>query len=158
MTTALISHPDCLSHHNPDGHPERVDRLRAIEAVLAPVAGLDRVEAPLGTDDHVRLAHPADYLAKIVAASPEAGFVTLDGDTNMSPGSLRAAFRAVGGIIEAVDRVIEGRASNAFVATRPPGHHAETRTPMGFCLFGNVVIGARHALIHHGLSRVAIVD
>jgi acetoin utilization deacetylase AcuC-like enzyme len=160
MTTALITHPDCLNHITPQGHPERVARLEAIAAALdAPEFDvLDRIDAPLCDDAHITLAHPPEYLAAIKAASPNNSVRSLDADTHMSPGSLQAAFRAVGGNIKAVDRVIAGQNTNAFIAARPPGHHAERATPMGFCLFGNVAIAAKHALENHGLSRVAIVD
>lgn len=157
MTTALITHPDCLNHLTPDGHPERVARL---EALLPALEGKDllRVRAPLAEDDDLLLAHPADHLDTIRAAAPDRGIKQLDPDTWMSPGSLNAALRAAGGAVRAVDMVLAGEVDNAFVACRPPGHHAETRSPMGFCLFGNVAIAAKHALERHGLERVAIVD
>ncbi|MDF1856340.1 histone deacetylase family protein [Pseudooceanicola sp.] len=157
MTTALISHPDCLAHITPEGHPERVARL---QAVLAMLDGKDllRVAAPQAADADLELAHPARYVARIRATGPAEGVVQLDPDTWMSPGSLTAALSAAGGALKAVDLVLQGQADNAFVACRPPGHHAETETPMGFCLFGNVAIAAKHALERHGLTRVAIVD
>ena len=102
--------------------------------------------------------HPQDYVDKVTRAIPARGWASLDGDTHLSPGSLTAALRAVGGMVAAVDAVMAGAATNAFVAGRPPGHHAETATAMGFCLFGTVAIGAKRLLDHHGLSRVAIVD
>jgi acetoin utilization deacetylase AcuC-like enzyme len=146
-----------LDHITPPGHPERVARLDAVERGLA---GLDvvRVEAPLADEAEVLRCHPARYLARVKAAVPEAGFAQLDGDTFLSPGSFEAAMRAVGGMCAAVDLVVGGGVANAFVACRPPGHHAETETAMGFCLFGNVAIGAKRALDHHGLARVAILD
>lgn len=157
MTTALLTHPDCLNHLTPEGHPERVARL---EALLPRLEGkvLLRVRAPLAADDDLLLAHPQDHLDAIKAAEPERGIRQLDPDTWMSPGSLQAALRAAGGAVRAVDMVLSGEADNAFVACRPPGHHAETRAPMGFCLFGTVAIAAKHALERHGLERVAIVD
>jgi acetoin utilization deacetylase AcuC-like enzyme len=157
MTTALLTHPDCLNHLTPEGHPERVARL---EALLPRLEGKDllRVRAPLAADDDLLLAHPQDHLDAIKAAEPERGIRQLDPDTWMSPGSLQAALRAAGGAVRAVDMVLSGEADNAFVACRPPGHHAETRAPMGFCLFGTVAIAAKHALERHGLERVAIVD
>lgn len=154
MTTALISHPDCLNHVTPPGHPEQVARLRSIEAALAGLEALDRREAPLCADEDILLCHPGEYLEAIAAA----GVGPLDADTHMSEGSMRAARRAVGGALAAVDAVLAGEVKNAFVATRPPGHHAETARPMGFCLFGNVSIAAKHALERHGLSRVAVID
>lgn len=112
----------------------------------------------MGSDDHIALAHPRRYIERIRALAPREGFVRLDADTAMSPGTLDAAYRAVGGVVRATDMVLAGEVRNAFVACRPPGHHAERETPMGFCLFGNVVIAARHAMAAHGLERVAIVD
>lgn len=158
MATALYSHDDCLAHVTPDGHPEQVARLTAITDELAGFDALDRREAPECTDADILLCHPQSYLERIVTESPASGWVMLDGDTHMSPGSLTAARRAVGANIAAVDAVMSGDVINAFVATRPPGHHAETATPMGFCLFGNIAIAARHAMERHGLSRVTIVD
>ena len=160
MVTALITHEDCLGHENLPGHPERPERLEAILARLeAPeFSGLRRFEAPLGTDELVLLAHPKSYLDSITAAAPSDGLVSLDPDTQMGPGSLAAAMRAVGAIALAVDLVLGGNVRNAFSAVRPPGHHAEKRKAMGFCLFGTAVVGARHAMAGHGLGRVAIVD
>lgn len=157
MRTALISHPDCHGHVTPPGHPEQVTRL---DAVLGSVEGLDllRVSAPMAAEDDILRVHPKSHVTAIRAAAPDAGFRSLDADTHMSVGSLAAAYRAAGAAIRAVDLVLAGQADNAFCATRPPGHHAERETPMGFCLFGNVAIAARHALDHHGLSRVAILD
>ena len=157
MTTQLYSHDDCLTHVTPPGHPECVERLEAVARGLAPLP-LDRHDAPLAEEAEVLRCHPAAYLAKVRRAVPAEGWVALDGDTILSPGSLTAALRAVGGIAAAVDAVMAGQAQNAFVAARPPGHHAETATAMGFCLFSTVAIAARRLLDHHGLSRVAIVD
>lgn len=157
MTTALISHDDCLDHVTPPGHPEQVARL---DAVLGALEGLNllRVKAPLAADDDILRCHPKAHLDAIRAAVPATGWRALDADTHMSPGTLQAAFRGVGGVLRAVDIVLGGEATNAFAAVRPPGHHAERETAMGFCFFGNVAIGAKHALDHHGLKRVAIVD
>jgi len=157
MKTALITHADCLDHITPAGHPEQVARLDHILHALADL-GVNRVSAPLAADDDVLRCHPQRHLDAIRDACPDAGTVQIDGDTHMSPGSVQAAFRAVGGVLRAVDMVLTGKATNAFVATRPPGHHAETETAMGFCLFGNVAIAAKHALDYHGLDRVAVVD
>jgi acetoin utilization deacetylase AcuC-like enzyme len=99
-----------------------------------------------------------DYVEQIRDATPQQGMVQLDADTSMSPGSFEAALRAAGGAVFAVDQVMAKKADNAFVATRPPGHHAETTRPMGFCLFNNAAIAARHAQKHHGLERAALVD
>ncbi len=157
MKTALLTHADCLGHVTPDGHPERVARL---EHILHALEGLDlnRVTAPLAADDDLLRVHPESYIHDIRRARPAEGFVQIDGDTFMSPGSLDAAYRAAGAVVRAVDMVLGGEAPNAFCAIRPPGHHAETDTAMGFCLFGNAALAAKHALDHHGLSRVAVVD
>ncbi|MBA85870.1 histone deacetylase family protein [Thalassobius sp. S69A] len=156
MTTAFYSHTACWGHVTPAGHPEQVARLDAVTTALKGMA-LDRHEAPLGTDAQILLCHPETYLQKILKAEPQAGSVALDEDTFMSAGSVQAARRAVGAAVAAVDTVLDGRADNAFVACRPPGHHAETARQMGFCLFGNVAIAAKHALAR-GVARVAVVD
>ncbi|WP_050929644.1 histone deacetylase family protein [Aestuariivita boseongensis] len=157
MKTALITHADCLQHVTPEGHPERVARL---EYILNALDGLDvlRVDAPLATDADLARVHPKSHIADIRARAPSEGYHQIDADTWMSPGSLQAALRAAGGAMKAVDMVLDGEAANAFVAMRPPGHHAERSTAMGFCLFGNAALAAKHALDVHGLSRVAVVD
>lgn len=158
MTTALFTHADCLNHVTPPGHPEQVARLTVINNALRHVAGLDRRDCPMGDLAAVTRAHPMDYVDRVRAAVPDQGEASLDADTSLSPGSFDAAMRAVGGICAAVDAVMAGEVGNAFVACRPPGHHAERETAMGFCLFGTVAIGALHALEVHGLNRVAIID
>jgi len=160
LTTLLIMHPASLAHDMPAGHPERADRLRAVEWALEDerFAELIRSLAPLGTLDQVALCHPRAHAEAILAASPASGMVYLDADTSMSPGTVEAALRGVGGAIHAVDEVVQGRASNAFSATRPPGHHAERERAMGFCFFNSAAIAARHAQQAHGIERVAIVD
>ncbi|UWQ62606.1 histone deacetylase family protein [Leisingera caerulea] len=157
MTTALITHADCLNHVTPEGHPERVARLEHILHALEPL-DLERVTAPMAAEDDILRVHPASYLSDLRKASPAEGWAQIDGDTFMSPGSLDAAFRAAGAVVRGVDMVLGGEVQNAFAAVRPPGHHAETDTAMGFCLFGNAALAAKHALDHHGLSRVAVVD
>jgi acetoin utilization deacetylase AcuC-like enzyme len=158
--TLLLSHPACLDHQTPMGHPERADRLRAIERALEDekFQTLAREQAPLAPLETIALCHPMEYVEALRAASPDEGVIHLDADTAMSPGSYEAALRAVGGGMKAVDEVMGGTAANAFVAVRPPGHHAETARPMGFCLFNNAAITARYAQKKHGAERAAIVD
>lgn len=160
MTTLLISHPACLQHLTPMGHPERPDRLRAVEQALAAdkFKPLIREQAPMASLESIALCHPMEYIEEIREASPKEGLIHLDADTAMSPGSFEAALRAAGGATFAVDEVLAKKAKNAFVATRPPGHHAETTRPMGFCFFDSVAIAARHAQQQHGIARAAIID
>ena len=160
MSTLLITHPAFLDHVTPHGHPERPDRLRAVERVFEQerFQQLARELAPMAELDDVALCHPMDYIEAIREASPSEGLVRIDADTSMSPGSFEAALRAVGGGLRAVDEVMTGQINNAFLAARPPGHHAETARPMGFCLFNSAAIAARYAQKKHGAERVAIVD
>jgi acetoin utilization deacetylase AcuC-like enzyme len=157
MTTTLLTHADGLRHVTPPGHPEQVARL---ERVWAALGGKDliREEAPLATEDDLRLTHPQAHIDRVKAAEPAKGLAQLDADTWLSPGSVDAALRGVGAALRATDLVLDGTTRNAFCAIRPPGHHAESRKSMGFCLFGTVAIAAKHALERHGLSRVAVVD
>ena len=160
MTTLLFSHAACQAHDMGPGHPERPDRTRAIEKALANerFASLSRREAAMGAADAILRVHPRDYYERLAKAAPTAGMIQLDADTRMNPGTWEASLRAVGAATAAVDAVMLGAADNAFVATRPPGHHAERATAMGFCFFNNVAIAARHAKAVHGAERVAIVD
>ena len=159
-TTLVISHPACLDHNMGEGHPERPDRVRAIERALESEAFqmLTRDVAPRADDSAITRVHPQDYIDAIRAAAPKHGRIALDADTSMSTGTFEAALRAAGGAVFAVDEVMSGKARNAFVSTRPPGHHAEVATPMGFCFFNNAAIAARHAQKAHGAERVAIMD
>ena len=157
MATALIAHDDCYDHVTPPGHPEQVARL---DAVLGALKDMDlvRVAAPMAAEADLLRVHPQEHVDAVRAAAPSEGWRSLDADTHMSVGSLAAAYRAAGANVRAVDMVLGGEVQNAFAAVRPPGHHAERTTPMGFCLFGSVSIAAKHALDNHGLKRVAIVD
>jgi acetoin utilization deacetylase AcuC-like enzyme len=160
MTTLLVTHPAGLDHLTPAGHPERPDRLRAIDQALedARFQDLVREQAPAATLETIALCHPIHYIEEIRDATPKQGLVRLDADTTMSPGTFEAVLRAVGGAVMAADEVIAGRAANAFCAMRPPGHHAETVRPMGFCFFNSAAIVARHVQKRHGISRAAVVD
>jgi acetoin utilization deacetylase AcuC-like enzyme len=160
MSTLLVTHPACLEHLTPRGHPERPDRLRAIEHALEAekFQSLARVQAPQAALEVIALCHPMDYITQIRDAIPMEGIVQLDADTSMSHGTFEAALRAAGGAVYAVDEVMTKKAANAFVAVRPPGHHAETARPMGFCIFDNAAIAARYARTRYGIARAAIVD
>ncbi|MBY6241262.1 histone deacetylase family protein [Methylosinus sp. Sm6] len=142
------------------GHPEQPDRLRAIERSLEHerFQSLARVQAPAAARDVLLRVHPESYVRRIESAQPREGLTALDPDTLMCPHTLEAAMHAVGGAVAAVDEVMSGAADTAFVAVRPPGHHAGPSTPMGFCFFNNIAAAARHALAAHGAERVAIVD
>jgi acetoin utilization deacetylase AcuC-like enzyme len=160
MSTLFVTHPACLEHLTPLGHPERPERLRAIEMVFQAKKfnALVRELAPSVPLETIALCHPMDYVESLRELTPENGTARLDADTSMSSGSFEAAMRAVGGAVHAVDAVIGKKVRNAFCAVRPPGHHAETARAMGFCLFNNAAIAARHAQDRHDLGRVAIVD
>jgi acetoin utilization deacetylase AcuC-like enzyme len=156
----LYTHPACLQHDPGPGHPESPARLHAILAALDRdrFATLDRIEAPRASIDALERVHDPAYVARILASAPVDGVVRLDEDTLMSPASAEAALRAAGAAAAAVDAVLNERASRAFCAVRPPGHHATADQAMGFCLFNNVAVGAAHALAEQGLERVAIAD
>ena len=154
----VLTHPACLAHETPPGHPERVPRLEAATRALEGLEDIDIRDAPIAERSDILRCHPEEYVASVEAAIPENGHRALDADTHVSPGSLEAAMRAVGGCCAAVDLVVSGETETAFAAVRPPGHHAETARAMGFCLFGNIAIAAKRALDFHKLARVAVVD
>jgi acetoin utilization deacetylase AcuC-like enzyme len=160
-TTAFITHPSCLQHEMGPDHPESPGRLTAIYDHLAS-SGLDaqlsRHEAPAATLEQLSRVHDRGYIEAIEAAAPASGLRYLEPDPALNPFSVTAALHAAGGVVHAVDLVCGGRYRNAFCAVRPPGHHAESRRAMGFCVFNSVAVGAAHAMAAHGLSRVAIVD
>ena len=161
MSVLLLTHPAGLEHDTGPGHPERIARLRAVTAALAAPEfdGLIREEAPAATRDQLGRVHPAAYIESVLNTRPAPGkLVRLDPDTVMSTGSAEAGLRGAGGAIAAVDAVQSGRMRAAFVATRPPGHHAEPDRSMGFCLFSNAAIAAHHARAAWGRQRVAVLD
>ena len=162
MSTRLYEHPIFLEHVTPSGHPERSDRIRALNVALEHpnFERLDRKQAPQANEDAVLLAHPEEHLIAVMRQIPEEEdkINQLEADTYASQKSLQAALTGVGGAMAAVDDVFRGKADNVFVAARPPGHHAEKMTAMGFCFFNNAAIAARHAQQAHGAERGAIVD
>lgn len=159
MSVALYTHPDMLDHRPGEGHPERPARLKAVIDALDEASDLDLEpkDAPLAELADLERVHDPRYVRAILAAAPGAGLRRLDDDTAMSAGSLIAARRAAGAVLSAVRDVAAGAQERAFCAVRPPGHHAEPQTPLGFCIFSNVAIAARAAQAA-GLARVAVVD
>ena len=161
MACAIITHPDSLKHEMGAHHPERPQRLGAIEEyIMAADLGkhLVRHEAPLVTDQQLARVHPIEYVRAIRDAAPETGTVHLDPDTAMNPHTLDAALRAAGAAVLATDLVMKNSVKAAFASVRPPGHHACRARPMGFCIFNNVAVAAKHAIAEHGLERVAVID
>jgi acetoin utilization deacetylase AcuC-like enzyme len=160
MTTLLYTHPACLEHDPGPYHPESPARLEAVlEALESPeFARLERREAPEAAIEDLVRVHPRAFIERLLAAVPETGHRGIDADTILSPASGRAALRAAGAVVAAVDAVVTGEADNAFCAVRPPGHHAEPGRAMGFCLFNNIAVGALRAREMHGLARVAVID
>ena len=161
MQTAYISHPSCLLHDMGRGHPECPARIKAIEDQLI-ASGLysllQRHEAPSATPEQLERVHGTAYLDALWAARPAEGLAMLDPDTWMNPHTWDAALHAAGAVVLATDLVMQRGAENAFCNVRPPGHHASRDRAMGFCFFNNVAVGVAHALEHHGLERVAVVD
>jgi acetoin utilization deacetylase AcuC-like enzyme len=161
VTTALITHLACLEHDTGPYHPESADRLRAVLGALESeeFAALLREVAPAATVEQLTRVHPLNYVEALLAVRPGAGeSVQIDADTVMSEGSAEAALRAAGAAVMGVDAVMEGWARSVFAAVRPPGHHAEPKRPMGFCLFNNAAVAAMHARARWGVQRIAVVD
>jgi len=160
VTTLFLSHPASSGHDNGPDHPERPDRIRVIDQMLEHerFQMLHRALAPGNDRQAILRVHPEAYVDAIQNACPVEGYVEIAPDTILSPGSWEAIAHAVGGTTAAVNEVMRGDAKNAFLAARPPGHHAEKETPMGFCFFNTPAIAARHAQAVHGAERVAIVD
>jgi len=160
VSTLLLHHTSYLDHLTPSGHPERPDRIRAIDRILEHenFQPLERDIAPMGSVSDIARVHPMAYVDQLHVLSPEEGLARVDADTTMSPGTWEAALRGVGGACRAVDEVAARKVSNAFSASRPPGHHAERERAMGFCFFNNAAVAARYAQDVHGMERVAIID
>ncbi|MBX2805964.1 MAG: histone deacetylase family protein, partial [Hyphomicrobiales bacterium] len=160
MATLYLTHSCFLDHDTGPGHPERPDRMRAVEKALSAddFAPLIREETSAANDEAIARAHPQSYIDLLREIAPEEGEVYLTEDTPMSPGTLKAALHGAGAAVRAVDAVMNGEAQTAFCGVRPPGHHAEPKRAMGFCFFGNAAIAAKQAQVVHGAERVAVVD
>ena len=161
MSTAYITHADCLRHEMGAGHPECPERLQSVNEYLRASGLCDEMrmlEAPRAEPADLKRVHRASYVDAIFEHAPSLGYVQLDPDTAMNPYSLAAAQRAAGAGLLAVDEIMAGRARNAFCAVRPCGHHATQVRSMGFCIFNNVAVAAAYALEVKGLERVAIID
>ena len=161
MTTAFITHPDCLKHEMGARHPECPERLQAVYDAFnrsGLMSRLQRVEAPLATREQLTAAHATEFVDAVFNAAPAHGYAYLDPDTSLNPYSLAAACRAAGAVVKGVDMVMAREIDNAFCAVRPCGHHATHDRAMGFCVFNNVAVAAAHAFAVHRLARVAILD
>lgn len=161
MHTAYITHPSCLKHDMGADHPECPARILAIEDQLIASGLLDflgHYEAPKASKEALTRVHDSAYVEWVFSQSPDSGLIDIDGDTSMNPFTLDAALHAAGAAMKGVDLVMSGQVQNAFCNIRPPGHHAGRASASGFCIFNNIAVAAAHALEHHGLQRVAIVD
>ncbi len=158
MNTLILHHDDCLNHDTGKMHPESIQRIRTVVEALDQLPGTEKLPAPLASIEQIGRAHDPHYWQALTAAEPLEGFVKLDEDTVLSPGSINAALRGSGAACFALDQIYAGKARNAFCATRPPGHHALANRAMGFCLINHVAIAARHAQAVHGAEKVAILD
>ncbi|HET6564624.1 MAG TPA: histone deacetylase family protein, partial [Xanthomonadales bacterium] len=158
MTTLILHHDECLNHDPGKMHPESIQRIRSVLEALEQIPGTEKLPAPLATLEQIARAHEPAYWQSLLDAEPKDGRVMLDEDTFLSPGSINATLRGSGAACFAIDQIYAGKVRNAFCATRPPGHHAEAATAMGFCLLNHVAIAARHAQAEHGAGKVAILD
>lgn len=160
MNTLLYAHPVFARHEVPPGHVEQPGRYKAVEAALKDeaFAALDLRTPPLATAEQIERVHSAAFRTVVEENAPTEGLAQFDADTFVGPSSLEATLRAAGGAVAAVDALYAGEAKNAFVAARPPGHHAEPERAMGFCIFNAAAVAAMHARAVHGARRVAVVD
>ena len=161
MKTAYISHPACLTHDMGSVHPECPARLTAVESQIKATGLMERLshyDAPKAQIEQLERAHTPAFITEITQTAPKDGLKHIDGDTAMNPFTFEAALRAAGAGVLATDLILSGEIKSAFCKVRPPGHHAEKDTAMGFCFFNNIAVAALHAIEKHGLKRVAIVD
>lgn len=161
MTTAYITHPACLAHSNGSFHPEKAERIQAIEDELVNIgfySYMKHYEAPEATQESLLRVHSAEQIDRVVKNTPTEGVVQIGNEVSLNPFSYKAALHAAGAVVSAVDLIMSGEVNNAFCCVRPPGHHATRETSMGFCIFNNVAVGAAYALDKYNLKRIAIVD
>jgi len=162
VSTVYISHQSFLKHQTPEGHPERPDRMRAVNVALEHEKFLfmPREEAQMGRREDILRCHPENMVDMLEAVTPEneGELVSIDGDTTLSQGTFNAAMYAIGASTQAVDEVMTGQVNNAFCGIRPPGHHAETDRAMGFCFFNNAAVAARYAQSKYDAERIAVID
>lgn len=160
MTTLLYTHPVFARHEVPPGHVEHAGRYEVVDKALQSqdYAHLEKRVPPCATAEQIERVHPEHFRQIIEENAPAAGLAQFDADTFMGPSSLEATLRAAGGAAAAADAVFAGEAKNAFIAARPPGHHAEPERAMGFCFFNGAAIAAMHARAAHGAKRVAVLD
>lgn len=163
MKTLILHHDDCLRHDPGARHPERPGRVRAVLGAVQNMQGTEALPAPKASLEQIERVHEPKYVQRLIELEPELDKtgedrLALDPDTFLSPGSIDAALRGSGAACFAIDQIFAGKSRNAFCATRPPGHHAESGLAMGFCLFNHVAVAARHALVTHDIERVAILD
>ncbi len=158
MSTLIIQHDDCLRHDPGAKHPESALRIKAVLSGLEDIRGLQRLPAPIATEEQITRVHPGEFWAGLQTREPDEGRVTVDPDTVLSNGSINATLRASGALCFAIDQIVSDKAHRAFCAVRPPGHHSRPEQAMGFCLLNHVAIGAHHALENIGLNKVAIID
>ena len=161
MKTLILHHDNCMRHDTGARHAERPERIGAVLNAVTAVSGVELLPAPRASVDQLKRAHLGDYWERLVELEPDENTerrVALDADTSLSAGSIDATLRGSGAVCFAIDQISSGRARNAFCVTRPPGHHAEAETAMGFCLLNHVAVGAHHALASGAAGRVAIID
>lgn len=158
MSTIIIQHDDCLRHDPGPKHPESTQRVKAVLGGLEDLKDLQMLPAPRASSEQILRVHPEAFWEDIKAKEPSDGIVAIEPDTFLSNGSIDASLRASGGLCYAIDQILEHKTLRAFCAVRPPGHHSEPETAMGFCLLNHVAIGARHALEHPDIKKVAIID
>ena len=160
MSTAIVTHKDCILHDTGIHHPESQERLLSVFKTLKNFKSkkIQWIDGPNINLKHINLVHSEHHIKNIINNVPTKGFFNIDADTVLSPNSIKSAFKAMGSVCKAVDLVCTQKFNNAFCPVRPPGHHAEPNRAMGFCLFNNVAIGAYYAKLKYKLKKCAVID